>query len=607
MKNLNALFVTTIHSLIIALVLFPGSLSANQKLEIDSLKKLVAIAEPSDQMELFNQIGKLHYRRGVYADALENFTKALAVAQNLNDSLFSAKMYSNIGVINDIVGNYSDAIDYYQQSLSIYEQLDNKEGKESVLNNIGIVYEEMKIPDKALEYYFQALDLKKERGDQKSIAGTYNNIGIIYTYFKEDQDSAYYYYNKALKIYQEIGDNKDAALIYSNLGVIHLRKNETEEAKSFFTRALKAHRATEDPKNIASALHHLGLTYYAEGEYDQALNYYQQSVKLAEKCKVKKLLSQLYNDLSNLYEKTGNYKYALKYNKKYEEIKDQLINLEKIKQISQIETNFEIEKREQEITLLKKQTEINELELTWTKTITYALITIFVLTIVIIVLVFARNRYKKEQEMLTLQSRLFRSQTSPHFIFNSLMSIQTFLLDNKVDIASDYLVDFAKLIRSILQHTRQTFIPLEKEIEVLQQYIKLEKLRFSDKFDYEFIINVEEPEDIMVPPMLAQPFIENAIIHGLVPAQKKGFLKLLLEEKNDELTFLIEDNGIGRRKSLSLSKNENHQSLATEITSKRLHLLSKRYNRKITMHIEDLYDENDDAIGTRVLFRIAVN
>jgi len=187
------------------------------------------------------------------------------------------------------------------------------------------------------------------------------------------------------------------------------------------------------------------------------------------------------------------------------------------------------------------------------------------------------------------------------------MSIQTFLLDNKVDIASDYLVDFAKLIRSILQHTRQTFIPLEKEIEVLQQYIKLEKLRFSDKFDYEFIINVEEPEDIMVPPMLAQPFIENAIIHGLVPAQKKGFLKLLLEEKKDEITFLIEDNGIGRRKSLKLSKNENHQSLATEITNKRLRLLSKRYNRKITMHIEDLYDENGNAMGTRVLFRIVVN
>ena len=187
------------------------------------------------------------------------------------------------------------------------------------------------------------------------------------------------------------------------------------------------------------------------------------------------------------------------------------------------------------------------------------------------------------------------------------MSIQTFLLENKVDIASEYLVDFAKLIRSILQHTRKTFISLDKEIEVLQQYIKLEKLRFSDKFEYEFIINIEDPEEILIPPMLAQPFIENAILHGLVPAQKKGFLKLLIEEKNNELTFLIEDNGIGRTKSLNLSKNENHQSMATEITNQRVQLLSKRYKRKISMHIEDLYDEDDNPTGTRVLFSISVN
>jgi len=176
-----------------------------------------------------------------------------------------------------------------------------------------------------------------------------------------------------------------------------------------------------------------------------------------------------------------------------------------------------------------------------------------------------------------------------------------------VEKASEYLIDFAKLIRSILQQTRKSFITLDKEIEVLQQYVKLEKLRFSDKFDYLFEVKVKYPEEILFPPMLAQPFIENAILHGLVPASKKGLLKILFEEKDKKLTVIIEDNAIGREKSAKLNKSENHQSLATDITQDRINLMARRYKIKITMQIEDLYDENRDPAGTRVTFKMLLN
>ncbi|NOX84647.1 MAG: tetratricopeptide repeat protein [Chlorobi bacterium] len=575
--------------------------------EIDSIKQLIEKAEPAEQMKLYNEIGKLQYRKGKYPDALVNFKKSLQVAHSINDSLQIAKMYSNIGVINDVIGKYSVAIDNYQQSLKIYEYLNNKEGKESVLNNIGIVYEEMDMPDKALDFYFQALKLKKERGDQKSIAGTYNNIAIIFGSVYKNSDSAYYYYDQAMKIYQKTGDEKDVGMIYSNLGLIHLRKGEIKKAKDFFEKALKIFKKTEDPKNIASALYYLGLAHQGESDYTTALKYYLQAEKISEQHNIKKLQSQVCNDMARLYEDIHDYKNALTCFKKYDEIRNQLLNLEKIKKIHQLETNFELEKREHEIEMLKKQSELNELKLTWTKTVSIALITIFVLTIIIIVLISLKNRYKKEQEVITLQSRLFRSQTSPHFVFNSLMSIQTFLLENNVEKASEYLVDFAKLIRSILQQTRKSFITLDKEIEVLQQYVKLEKLRFSDKFDYSFEVNVQHPEEILFPPMLAQPFIENAIKHGLVPASKKGLLKILFEEKDNELTVMIEDNGIGRERSAKLNKNETHKSLATEITQERLQLMARRYKIKISMEIEDLYDDNREPAGTRVTFKMILN
>jgi len=570
--------------------------------ETDSLERLIVDAKPAEQMKLFNQIGKLHYRKGKYADAIENFSKALEIAGKLSDSLQMAKMYSNIGVINDMLGNYSIAIENYQESLKIYDHLNNKEGKESVLNNIGIVYEELNMPDKALKLYFHALKIKKERGDLKSIAGTYNNIAIIYGTFIKNGDSAYYYYELALKIYEDIGDNKNKALINSNLGLIHLRKKEVKTAKGFFEEALTVFIKVKDPKNIGFVQYYLGHAYQSESDYGQALNHYLQAEKLAEQYKIKKLQSQVYNDMAQLYRQTGDYKNALLYFTKYDDIRNKLLNLETLKKINNLETNFEINKREHEIEMLKKQGEVNELKMTWTNTVFIALIIIFILTIIIIILIFLKNRYKKEQEIIALQAKLFRSQTSPHFVFNSLMSIQAILLDNDVEKASEYLVDFARLVRSIMQQTQQSFIPLDKEIEVLKQYITLEELRFGDKFDYSFDVKVEHPEEIQFPPMLAQPFIENAIKHGLLPANKKGFLYILFEEKDNELFVKIEDNGIGREQSAKLNKSESHQSLATEITGERIRLISERYKIKISFEIEDLFNDREKPCGTRVTF-----
>jgi LytS/YehU family sensor histidine kinase len=186
------------------------------------------------------------------------------------------------------------------------------------------------------------------------------------------------------------------------------------------------------------------------------------------------------------------------------------------------------------------------------------------------------------------------------------MSIQAILLENNVEKASEYLVDFARLVRSIMQQTRKSFIPLDKELEVLQQYIKLEKLRFGDKFDYSFEVKVEHPEEIRFPPMLAQPFIENAIKHGLVPANRKGLLYVLFEEKGDELIVKIEDNGIGRERSAKLNKFESHKSLATEITQERIRLISSRYKIKISFQIEDLYNDKAEPSGTRVTFNMKI-
>lgn len=149
-------------------------------------------------------------------------------------------------------------------------------------------------------------------------------------------------------------------------------------------------------------------------------------------------------------------------------------------------------------------------------------------------------------------------------------------------------------------------MPLDQEIETLKQYLSLEKLRFSDKFSVDFLVNVSHPEEIQFPPMLSQPFIENAIVHGLLPADKPGLLKIEFTETNKTLFVIIEDNGIGRERSAMKQKNKDHKSMAIEMTKQRTRIISRRFNNKITFNIIDLKDEEGRAKGTRVVFEMAL-
>ncbi|MCF6172037.1 MAG: tetratricopeptide repeat protein [Bacteroidales bacterium] len=563
-------------------------------------------ATAMERIRQHNEEGKSHYHKGEFTDAMISFLEALNLAESINDSAFMAKLHSNIGVINDMVGNYAEALMHYQKSLLIYDKQNNIKGKESVLNNMGVVYEELNMPEKSLENYFLALQIKRQKGDKKSIAGTYNNIAILYENFLDDTDSAYYYYKEALAYYTEVADEQGIALISSNLGIIHLRKGEVERARQYIDQALEIFTRMGNTAEVASALYFQGKICQAENIDEKALDYFLKACNLAEQHNIKKLLSRVYLDLAQTYRKQNNYKEAIAVYEKYMEIKDQLLDMEKMKQIQGLEMSFNVAKKEQEIALLKNKASMKSIELLWAKRMLFALLLILILGITIAILNRHKNLLKKKQELLLLQSRLFRSQTAPHFIFNSLMSIQTFLLEKKVEEALEYLVDFARLIRSILQNTRKSFIPLDKEIETLKQYVNLEKLRFSDKFDVDFQVHVSEPEEILVPPMLAQPFIENAVRHGLLPAEKKGLLKIYVSEADNMLVLLIEDNGIGRQQAALKKKNKAHKSMAIEITNERVRVMTKRFKKRISFQIEDLTDAQGRAAGTRVVFKMSL-
>jgi ligand-binding sensor domain-containing protein len=247
----------------------------------------------------------------------------------------------------------------------------------------------------------------------------------------------------------------------------------------------------------------------------------------------------------------------------------------------------------------------------WKTKMFYGMVLASIILLVFLWVKYREKQIKEQNRYLVLEQKLLRSQMNPHFIFNSLSSIQSFIFENNPVVAGSYLSRFAELMRSILYNSREEFITLEKEIQTLNHYLELQQLRYNDQFKFELEIGPEiETETIKIPPMLAQPFIENAIEHGLKDLERQGLLKISFSLYSGMLVFCVEDNGIGveEARRRNLNKAREHQSLATVITRERIDILNKgRRDRLYDMNITDRINEKGQQEGTVVTFHIPVD
>jgi ligand-binding sensor domain-containing protein len=217
-----------------------------------------------------------------------------------------------------------------------------------------------------------------------------------------------------------------------------------------------------------------------------------------------------------------------------------------------------------------------------------------------------KHRAELKHKIAEVEMMALRLQMNPHFIFNSLNSINSFIVENKTHLASDYLTKFSRLMRLILDNSKNESITLEKEIETLKLYLLMESIRFDKKFDYTFHIDPAiEEQMIKVPPMIIQPYVENAVWHGLLQKEEKGKVEIRITKVNNAMQIVIQDNGIGRRKASQLkSKNSTtNKSYGMQITAQRIEQL----NRKNKVETIDLKNEQENAAGTKVVLTICLN
>jgi sensor histidine kinase YesM len=214
-----------------------------------------------------------------------------------------------------------------------------------------------------------------------------------------------------------------------------------------------------------------------------------------------------------------------------------------------------------------------------------------------------QKKFDNEQ----LNHRLLRTQMNPHFIFNSLTSIQNYLFENEPQKTALYLAKFSKLMRQILESSREDFISLAKEIKTLENYLDLQKMRFGDKLNFEIKIAPEiDSEEVQIPPMFAQPFIENSLEHGILHRSNEGFISIEFKKVANVIVLSVEDNGVGlsQSKTLRSEVKKEYKSLATQITQERLSLLRQKHQLPLDFVIQELKTQLNEVAGTQVQVKL---
>ena len=553
---------------------------------------------------LMNNKGVVYDMMGNFTDALSIYNEALEIRKKTKDDKGVAQNLHNIGALYYQKGDYNTAIDYLLQSLKIEEKIGNVNGVGETYVNIGTMYSEIEEYEQSMKYLTLALSIFTETGS-KNIVPVLLNLGIYHLLTDKNIEQSEEYLSKALEKSHELHEQYFLPEIFYNLGEVYVLKKNYDEAEKYIQNTLDI--VTETGNNyLLSQVHQLmGKIQIEKGNIERAKNHFTKSLSIAEELGLKKQSAAAYQALAQVNSIKHNYKEAYNLVLKFADLKDSVFSEEKHKQIVEMQTKYDVEKKENRLVLLSKKNELQKLELKQSRTIFLSILISLTLLSSLFILLIQRKKLKANNQLLAIQQRLLRSQMNPHFIFNSISSIQNYIMQNNSLEASSYLSRFANLMRNILHQSMVEFISLSREIDMLEDYLKLQKLRLDNQLSYSIIIDETiDPETTAIPPLLIQPFVENAIEHGILKkesAEGRIVLRISLQEK--ELVFEIEDNGIGVKASANKKQTEHH-SLATEIIKQRLKLLRKLYRKIPDVKIVDLADNTGWVVGTKVVINL---
>ncbi len=557
-------------------------------------------------------LGRIQKNKCNYDEALTNLQLAYQLSIKDDDHYYQWDAYC----LESITDIYRDRGDY-TNLLNTQEKLISAEKKSGdtgyysfhELWVLGLMYKLMGEYSTALPFWRHLFF-----NEMNGFGITWNQMEYaeLLTYANQP-DSALYYYNKFDSAKASI---KDIRYFLVSKGEFYLYLKQYQTALPYFQKGLIYHQQLNDLVQTKRSLLDIAKTFAALGKYDSAINYAKQALSIAIPAKSLPSMRDGYEVLYNVYDHLHQTDSAYNYYRRFISKQETVLNNQTMGKMAAYDYEHKIKE-------LNSEKQLQQQSLKSESTQKNILIAGMVLLFLLSFIVFRNFMLKRRNEKLESekkQSALFnkaselemqalRSQMNPHFIFNSLNSINRFILQNERAQASEYLTKFSKLVRLILQNSQSELIPLERELESLNLYLELEALRFNYHFDYKISFNKDlDVSALQVPPLILQPYAENAIWHGLMHKEEKGLLNIEVAEENNQLYFKITDDGIGRKNAAAFASKSatKHKSMGLQITENRIAIMQQPKTITSPVTINDLSNADGSAAGTEVIIKLPV-
>lgn len=594
-------------------------------------------------------LGLMYMYQGRHPEAVVHFYNALENYEDIEDDHNLARLYFDFARLQFYTGNYEKTEEYGIKAMDLIT-LEKPDGSTvgtlqeiaRMKSALGLLYRMTGRSEMAKEIYLWYNRIMVEEGFEITDQLVHTQLIARCYYETGKPDSALWYFNKTLD-FPEVNASIRALKMESvrSIGLVYFDMHDFTKAKKCFTEVAMVMDGRGFMEHAFKSNVMLGDIFLMESKPAQAENYYKKALALSDEIISRKSIYR-YDSIKNVvsygaelffpdprnvvmediwsyqarvtaklysfYSVRGDYRNALNSLILLDRAKDTLHTLQRHRDLVEMQTKYETARKEQQIDRLAEENRFKELKLGQWKIYMAGLGVIIIMLIVIGLLLIRQDKIRARQKMMVLEQKLLRSQMNPHFIFNSMASIQDLILSKDTKSASSYLSRFAHLIRSLLDASLYETIPVSKEIETIENYLQLQKVRLEEKFDFVILKDEDADFDLLrLPALLVQPFVENAIEHGIRHKQEKGVIKVEFRINDHWLTVSIEDNGVGRAKSREFEdlKKNGHVSVSTSLIRERMKLLNKKSKRKNTLDIIDLYDDNGCPSGTRVVIRLA--
>ena len=567
-----------------------------------------------------NNLGWLETQQGHIHEATAHLSAALEGFRRIGNPAFTSIALSNLGWLADKQGDRAGALERFDEALDQATLAADSASMAVLLYSIGSTYNKMQEYGRARNHLERSLAIEEKLGRPNKQGNCLVAIGNAWR-SEGDADKAMLHYARAAQLYNGTSNHYGAGMVEENSGDLFL-EGQPGKALPYYQRALAHYDTLHSAADKAYILQRMGMAFTGMRKFAEAESAYTEGMNLADQSGSTELVMDLHLSLAELAVKQGKSDVAIGHYQRHMALKDSLRSEASELELMRLRATFETEQAERENTLLKTENALSRANEARMKARWTAAAAISVGLVLLLGLLYRnyrqRGRHTKEVERFNaelqaqrdqvqhmndlLELKILRSQLNPHFIHNCQNSAVAMVKEGRNVEALAYLQGLSKLMRMVLEHSVNDRITVEEEMAFLRLYVKLEALRLPG---LQFEVDADRElldEEAELPALLVQPFVENALWHGLASKEGPRQLSIRFSATDKGLRCVVRDNGVGRNGPGS--KPDGHRSLGTELTNERLQLLTHRLQQKGRFTIHDLKDGSGNPAGTEVVIEL---